>query len=358
MVRQIKRLFVLFVAVFVQSAALYGQYWNGGTMPGGSTHSVESTNYVPASYSQATDSSGYLYENYHDQPGGWGAYAGYSFAFAKLHMKESFEAFVLDVSNGTQTLVPFDYDYELTPRVWLGLRNSNGLGFRTSYWNFDHSSNGFQFTSTGLQIPTATATSVIFPASISGFSPGDQLTVESGVNATTLDFEGTFETNLDRIQLEFGGGLRYAKTDQTSTAFVTPFNIVMAPSFLEWQRQFEGIGPLFTASGRLPLGNCGIYAVGGANASFLFGEKNIRRTVVNDSTPPPNQGLPILLFEDANEISGIYGVRIGLGHERPTQFGSVFLEGTYEGQLWTDLGAPTLTFAGFNLFSINAGLNF
>lgn len=357
MIRQIIRLFFCSVILCLPTTGL-GQATNATPNQTSNYYLNEVPNQVQATYSTYNADAGYFYGDQSPSKSEWAGYGGYSFAFAKLHMKESFEAFVLDLGTGTQTLVPFDYDYELTPRVWLGLRNPNGLSFRTSYWNFDHSSQGFQFTNPGLQIPTATATSVIFPATIAGISPGDQLTVESSVNATTLDFEGTFETCLDRIQLELGGGLRYAKSDQNSTAFVTPANLVLVPGFLQWQREFEGIGPLFTAAGRIPLGNRGFYALGGANASFLFGEKNIRRTVVNDSTPPPNQGLPILVFEDTNEISGIYGVRIGLGHERPTQFGKLFIEGSYEGQLWTDLGAPTLTFAGFSLFSVNLGLNF
>jgi hypothetical protein len=285
-------------------------------------------------------------------------YAGYSFAFTKLHLKESFEAQVFDLGTLTQRLVPFEYDYELTPRIWVGLRNQAGIGFRSSYWSFDHQSSGFEFiNSTGLQVPVATSTSVIFPAAISGSGFGDTLTVGSSVKASTLDFEGTYATNMGVLSTEFGGGIRYARSDQNSNATVTP-GPTGSFARLNWQRVFEGIGPAFSANGTLPIGNRGFYGVGGANASFLFGEKAIRRAVVNDSTPPANLGLPLLLFEEADEISGIYGLRIGLGLRRQTVLGDAFVEGTYEGQLWTDLGAPTLTFAGFNTLSLNLGLTF
>lgn len=292
-----------------------------------------------------------------------GVYAGYSFAFTKLYMKESFEAYVLDFASSTQTLFPFDYDFRLTPRVWIGARNQRGVGARVSYWNYDESSQGFEFTnSNGAQIPVAVSTSVIFPAAISGNFPGDTLTVASSVKASTLDFEGTYSSTFGELETELAGGLRYARSDQSSAAEINNRlglrDFAPQAPLLNWQRKFEGVGPVFSANGKLPMGNRGLYGVGGVGLSFLFGEKSIRRVVQSDSTPSPNTGLPFLNFENADEISGIYSVRIGLGHRRETKIGDAFLEGTYEGQLWTDLGAPTLTFAGFNSFNVNLGLNF
>jgi hypothetical protein len=292
-----------------------------------------------------------------------GLYAGYSFAFTKLYMKESFEAYVLDFTSNTQTLVPFDYDYKLTPRVWIGARNERGIGARASYWNYDQSSNGFQFTnSNGAQIPVAVATSVIFPAAIAGALPGDTLTVSSAVEVSTLDLEGTYTSTFGALETDLAGGIRYARSEQTSVASVDR-GVAVPPfppqsSVLNWQREFDGIGPVFSANGLLPIGNRGLYGVGAVGLSFLFGEKTIQRAVQNDSTPFPNTGLPFLSFEKADEISGIYNVRIGLGHRRTTAIGLASVEGTYEGQLWTDLGAPTLTFAGFNSFNVNLGLHF
>ncbi len=53
-------------------------------------------------------------------------------------MKESFQATVVDVATGTLNLVPFSFDYDLTPRVWLGYFGENGMGVRASYWQYDH----------------------------------------------------------------------------------------------------------------------------------------------------------------------------------------------------------------------------
>lgn len=284
-------------------------------------------------------------------------YVGYTFLFSKLHYKESFQATVSDFATGTMELVPFDEEYELTPRVWIGLRGANGIGVRASYWSFDHSSDELNLVSDGVRIPGATSTSVIFPALIVAPYPGDRLSVGTSMEATTADLEATYDVRLRRAEATLGAGLRYANTDQAFDATVIPGPIPLAsPAALNWVRQFEGFGPLLTAQGMLPLGNAGFYGRGGVNVSFLFGEKTLRRTVFNDATPPPNAGLPVLTFEDSDEITGVYGANIGLGWQRHGDFASWLIEGTYEGQLWTEGGAPTITFAGFEGLGLTLGL--
>jgi hypothetical protein len=283
--------------------------------------------------------------------------AGYSFLFTKLHYKESLQAMVSDLGTGTQNLIPFDNDFELTPRVWVGYTPRNGLGLRGSYWNFDHASRPFNATSNGVQIPSATSTSVIFPALIVAPFPGDELSVNQSLEATTFDLEATHDIRFKRLEANIGGGVRYAHSDQRFDALVTPGPLSLpAPAALNWQREFEGIGPLFSAQGKLPLGCTDFYGTGGVNVSFLFGDKNLTRVVSNDATPPPNTGLPILVLAGSDEITGVYGAAIGAGWRRETQMGRMFIEGTYEGQLWTDGGAPTLTFAGFNGLSLSLGI--
>ncbi len=286
-------------------------------------------------------------------------YAGYSFMFTKLHYKESFEGMISDLNTGTQTLVPFEHNYELTPRVWLGLRTGDGLGARASYWNYNHASDGLELTSNGQQIPSAIATSVIFPASVVATFPGDQLSITSRFKSTLVDLEGTYDARLARLDMTLGGGIRYAHTDQRSDALVTPGPVPgAAAAALNWMREFEGFGPLITANGRLPFGSRGLYATGGVNVSFLFGEKTLRRSVLNDATPLPNRGLPFLAFDNADEITGVYGSRLGLGWQRDTRMGNLSVEGAYEGQLWTEGGSPTITFAGFNSLSLTVGLSY
>lgn len=283
-------------------------------------------------------------------------YVGYSFLFSKLSYKESFAAGLNDFATGTLQLLPIENSFELTPRVWVGWRGLNGAGLRGSYWNYDPSPGGQTFVSNGIVVPSATSTSVIFPALIVAPLPGDQLSVMNSQQATTADVEGTLDVRIQRLELNFGGGLRYAHSDQRFAAAVTPGPVPGATgAALNWLREFEGFGPLFTARGKMPIGCRGLYGLGGVNVSFLFGEKTLQRTVINDATPLPNRGLPILVF-DSDEITGVYGANLGLGWEGLTRFGRLAIEGTYEGQLWTDGGAPTITFAGFNGLGVSLQL--
>lgn len=280
-------------------------------------------------------------------------YVGYTFLFSKLHYKESFQATVSDFSTGAMELVPFEGEYELTPRVWIGLRAANGIGIRGSYWSFDHSADDLNLVNNGVRIPAATSTSVIFPALIVAQVPGDILSVGTSMEATTFDLEATYDVRLRRAEATLGAGLRYANTDQAYAATVVS---QISPASLHWVRQFEGFGPLLTAQGMLPIGKPGFYGRGGVNVSFLFGEKTLRRTVLNDATPSPNTGMPVILFDDSDEITGVYGANIGLGWQRHGRVASLQIEGSYEGQLWTEGGAPTITFAGFEGLGLTLGL--
>jgi hypothetical protein len=282
---------------------------------------------------------------------------GYSFLFAKLHYKESFQATSTDLGSGTLNLIPFDQDYELTPRVWLGYKRADGIGLRGSLWNYDHAGDRLNLVNNGLQIPAATATSVIYPSLIVAPFPGDRLQVDTDLKATALDLEATYDLRVKNLDLVLGGGLRYSHFDQHYDAAVIPGPVPFAaPASLNWVREFEGLGPLFTGRGQLPIGCRGFYGTGGINVSFLFGDKNLDRSVVNDATPSPNTTPAQLQFRDSDEIMGIYGAAIGMGWQRRTRWGRCFAEGTYEGQLWTEGGAPTITFAGFNGFALNLGV--
>ncbi|MFH1264921.1 MAG: hypothetical protein ABIK89_04295, partial [Planctomycetota bacterium] len=71
-----------------------------------------------------------------------GPYAGYAFVFAKPHFSENASYRICDTNARRDTLVPFSYDHELTPRVWFGYVGPSGLGLRYRYWQFDHMGDG------------------------------------------------------------------------------------------------------------------------------------------------------------------------------------------------------------------------
>lgn len=280
-------------------------------------------------------------------------YAGFSFLFAKAHMKESFEATITNVAPpGSLTLVPLDTEFELTPRVWLGMTNNQGLGWRVTYWHYDHGGNSQTFVSDGVNLPGATVTTVIFPASIIAAVPGDRLTTSNRLQVSTLDAEGTIDLQLGTLQMRAAAGLRYARIHQRQSAAVTG----ILPASLDWTREFEGIGPTISANVSQPLLR-NISAIGVVRGSLLYGEKSLQRAVVNDMTPLPGRGVPVVNLHDADEVTAGFELALGAQWQRELASGhQLVVQGMYEGQLWTDAGAPTLTFLGFEGFSASLGV--
>lgn len=284
-------------------------------------------------------------------------YAGAELLFVKPQMKESFEATILNtVPPGQNTLVPLSYDFNVTPRAWLGFRNSEGVGLRATYWGFDHNGNGQTLVSDGVNLPGATATTVIYPAAIIAPIPGSVLQTASSLNVQTFDLEGTAELNVNQLNVTLGGGLRYATTDQQMAAQASLGGLPFAT--LDWSRKFEGFGP--TVSGTVTRPICGgLSAFGNFRGSLLFGEKDLNRSVFGDITPPPVAGPPVVGLNGADEVVASGDLGIGLRYTVELDGSSeVFVQGSYEGQLWTEAGAPTLTFLGFQGLGLSLGYQY
>lgn len=280
---------------------------------------------------------------------------GAALFFAKPHMKESFQATVADVATGSFTMIPFEFDHEITPRTWLGYFNGDGEGVRVTHWLYDHAADDFNEAATLTTFPGVSSVSVIFPAAIQTSQPGDILSVTSGLEAQTLDLEVAKKTHLSGINLLISLGVRYANMEQyfnsTAVRGVAPIGI------LNWTRKYEGVGLTMGGEAQKSLGGSGLSFVGAARGSLLFGEKELRRATIGDVTPAGAAVPPFVLLDDADEVSGIFGIRAGMQWARETRFGLAFAQAAYETQLWTAAGAPTLTFLGFDGFSVAVGVS-
>ena len=276
-----------------------------------------------------------------------GFYAGFAAVFAKPHFKEAFQATTVDGS-GSLTMVPFSYDYDMTPRAWFGCTGPSGLGVRTRYWQYDQSADPFQ--SSPFTAAQAHAVSIIFPAIISATPPFEVLNINDELEVHTVDLEGTQEIELGRFSLVGSGGVRYAMMRQGTEATVTNSGVV--GQSLSWQRRFEGVGPVVAVELERPIGGCGLAFVGSFRGSLLFGNKDLNRVEVNGIGGGP----PVISLDKAKEVLGIGEIEVGLQWSRQLANGTdVFVRGTYEGQLWSDSGTPTLGYLGFQGFGAHVG---
>jgi hypothetical protein len=273
-------------------------------------------------------------------------YAGYEFLFAKPHLKESFEATSMNLTTGVLTLTPFSYDYDLTPRVWFGFESASGLGARARYWRYDGHSNPATLVSDATHVVSVQSMTVIFPGTLTSSGPGQVLQTVMGMDAQTLDVEGTQTFQLGRVEGVASLGLRYAKFEQDFTAILTDGGTPIGQ--LTWLRRFEGLGISAGANFRRPIGNRGFSFVGHGQGSLMFGTKDLERTDYA-STPP------IVSLDSADEVVGAFELGLGIEWSRKLAIGDLFVRGSYEAQLWTEAGAPTLTFLGFEGFGLALG---
>jgi len=101
-----------------------------------------------------------------------------------------------------------------------------------------------------------------------------------------------------------------------------------------------------------PIGNWGLAFVGSFRGSLLYGNKDLYR----DATNAVVEGPASVSLHHAKEVLGIGEIELGLQLTRVMCNGTrVFVRSTYEGQLWSDSGTPTLGYLGFEGFGTQIG---
>ena len=282
----------------------------------------------------------------HGQPG---FYFGAAAVWAKPHFKEAFQYSQTNVITGQQTLFPFQYEYDATPRIWAGIRNSNGVGIRGTHWSYDATGRTSTTVSDGINIYGAHAVTIIFPANIFAAIPGSTMQNQDSLETQITDLYATFDAAFNSIKVSSGVGLRYARLLQSLSSVVSG----PAPASLNWTREYHGLGPsvMLDASRRIACTRFSGVAKG--SGAFLFGKKTINRTVFGDLSPQPAS--PFLALDEADEVVGIGEAGFGLQWSTTTNRGAeMVLRGIYEGSLWAEAGAPTLGFLGFQGFGLEA----
>jgi len=227
-----------------------------------------------------------------------------------------------DTVPGTTTIeaTPFDYDFEISGRYWLGARADNGVGARVRYWQWEH----------------LAARAVSFDEVVDLFHR---------IELATLDAELTQDWQLGAATLRVGGGLRYLRLNQQYGATVNdPFG---PPERLRYRQSFEGIGPTISAEWLRPIGlNLSAYAQ--VRGAVTFGERNERLSYTFS-------GLDFTISRTGvDEVISVGELGVGL----QADLGPLFIRGGYEGQIWWNTGGPNGGGDGMGLhgFSIGAGL--
>lgn len=185
-------------------------------------------------------------------------------------------------------------DYEFAPRVWLGYQFAGGLGFRATYWTYEHS---------------------VASANIPG--------LVTGLEATTTDLELTQTGSFCSWDLTTSAGMRYGRIENALTIPLgaPPINLL---------QEFEGVGATLALNARRPVGSGGLALIGGARASLLYGN--------NDATidlTGAGIGVGAVSLVADQQTLEIFELRLGAEWSRDLGNGARFFTQTaYEAQVW------------------------
>lgn len=246
----------------------------------------------------------------------------------------------------TFTETEFDYDLELTPRLWLEGTFTDSWGWRVTYWQFDQS----PVTESGTPANSFETFSPAFSdIDVDTNDPSQTLTAASDLNAYSIDVEALKYGRINRWQFGVGGGFRYASTEQGYLATLN--DGVSDIGTIDFEHELEGFGPTFSAYGAHPLIHR-VHLVGAARASVLFGDGASRLTATE---PTPQTTIRVTNREDLLPIGE---ARLGLEwlsmkHPRGWQW---MLTTAMEGQIWGNAGNASSETADLGFFGFNFGL--
>lgn len=179
------------------------------------------------------------------------------------------------------------YDYEATPRLWLGYRSCDGFGVRISYWVFDHSTD----------------------------APAGYSEAPFNLEVQALDADVTQSVCWSPVQADLFGGLRYGKVDHRDN---------------DGQGiRFEGVGPTIGTRLALPLCCTNLSMIGGFRGSVLFGE-----TTYAQFNDPPGDDDFIYTFD----------THLGLEYLYCTCYGTLAFRAVLESQVWGEAGPDPTNF--------------
>lgn len=287
-------------------------------------------------------------------------FAGAEFSFVKPRFSQNV-AFTSIDDNGAGTRLftdtEFDYDLEMTPRVWLGAAFAESWSWRCTYWQFDQS------PATEIASPAAGGNSFIthpnFGTSSPEFTdvdlttnvPTDVYTAASDLNAYSIDIEAVKNSRLSGWLLGVAGGMRYVSTEQNYNATLS--DGVDVTDQLDYTQELEGFGPTISLSGMRPIFHR-VNIVCAARGSLLFGDGVSRFNAVEDLGGTNETTIRVTNREDLLPIGE---ARLGLEwmSQKSSRSYRWLLTTAMEGQIWGNAGNATSETADLGFFGFNLG---
>lgn len=277
-------------------------------------------------------------------------YGGFEFLWLRAHFDQNV-AMIIDPPIGN-TLTPFDYNHDLTPRAWLGWQSAcSGAGFRATYWRYDSIAAEERATA----VPGASPVYLFVYGAGDNLSRnayadlGETLVSNHRLMLHTLDLEGTQQFSVASLQCLAGVGVRLAEMDQHLRGEVYDASNALW-EIVTNDLSFQSAGPTVSLQIQRRLGNSGFSVFNAIRGAFLFSDSR--------------QGIYEMKDGFANEVTDVAEQteilsmgELGLGIQYSRCIGTraqFFVRGNYECQAWFDVGGPvdshsTVAFSGIGL---------
>ena len=286
---------------------------------------------------------------------------GFEWSFVKPRYSENVAYTTMTgdgANNSTFSDTEFDYDLELSPRVWAEVSVNDNWGWRLSYWQYDHSPSN---TSTS---PNANGFGEITHPSfgdvdISTTIPTDTFFASSKLNAYTIDLEALKQGRVCGWQLGVGGGMRYASVEQEYSARLRNTNTGnVLRGQIDYSHALDGFGPTMSLLAKRPLVRS-LNLVCAARGSLLFGSGSSRMVAGEDLDLANPFTTTQLTSRD--DLLPIGEARVGLEWLSPKKRSRSWqwmLSTAMEGQTWGNAGNASSETADLGFFGFNFGAGF
>ncbi|HUG89373.1 MAG TPA: Lpg1974 family pore-forming outer membrane protein [Planctomycetaceae bacterium] len=283
--------------------------------------------------------------------GGW--FGGFEFAWLRPRFSDN-TAIVVDPPDGNVVL-PFDYDFETTPRVWLGYVNEDGFGVQARYWQFDGQADSRTF-SPDADNPLASVFVALPGSSFVGNAfagIGETFVAEHDLELHVLDLEMVQRWQWRRMLLLGSLGARYVRMDQEfqGTA-LTAAGVI--DEMIRHDHSFEGFGPVAGLQIIRPLGQRGFGVYGNIRGSILFGDQDVTITQIKLAGADVQRHT-----RSGDEVLAIGEIGFGVQYARTLRNNAEgFVRFGYESQIWWDAGGPINTDGNMGLegFALSFGV--
>jgi len=308
-----------------------------------------------------------------------GIYGGFDFLFIRPHFDNNV-AFVIDPPSGN-TLQTYDYDYEFSPRAYLGWQDQcSGFGLRFGFWNFDADAGPYSATSYAVFEPIFVnvqgASGNLFRAATAEFDAGvsQTLTAQHELELQVYDLEMTQAFCARGWNFLGGVGVRFANIDQLMHAEARRDSDNELLAVVSNDLSVEGVGPTVSLQAFRPLGKSRFSAFGGVRGSLLLADT--QQSIYNgyygnwdnDAGPDgiPGNGDDVVTPDtyatltdraDQSEVITNFELQLGVQYQLPiTSRCDLILRSAYETQTWFDVGGPvdshsTLSFDGISFMT-------